>query len=304
MYVCECGKQFKSLNALNGHKSHCLTILGYDRWYVRNVTQMKQMSQKGCTKVKDETLLRKEEKLTKWISEQHTCEKCGKVMTEKYGSGRFCSRACANSRSRTEDTKIKIRESCLNTLKNKDIADSKFLKGRTFSGYYKDIYCASGYELIFILYCEEHNIKVTRCPYKFNYTYNGKNKVYLPDLYLPESNTIVELKGRGIYYNEQEVKLKCEAVKNSTFNFKIIYDDEFLTVYFEWAKSFYNFTKYSYKDFCISKYKNTDFNKLSKKHLPRTKNYIFINNGIKNTCVPKDKAADFLNSGWNLGMLK
>ena len=36
------------------------------------------------------------EKLRVWISEHHCCEICGKVMTEKYGSGRFCSKQCAN----------------------------------------------------------------------------------------------------------------------------------------------------------------------------------------------------------------
>lgn len=29
--------------------------------------------------------------------ENYYCEKCGKLVTEKYGSGRFCSRQCANS---------------------------------------------------------------------------------------------------------------------------------------------------------------------------------------------------------------
>ena len=37
-------------------------------------------------------------------------------MTEKYGSGRFCSRACANSRTHDEETKQKISESVLRTF--------------------------------------------------------------------------------------------------------------------------------------------------------------------------------------------
>lgn len=39
---------------------------------------------------------------------EYICEKCGKLVTEKYGSGRFCSRACANSRNLTEEQKKHI----------------------------------------------------------------------------------------------------------------------------------------------------------------------------------------------------
>lgn len=38
----------------------------------------------------------------------YKCEKCGKEVFEKFGSGRFCSRACANSRVYTDEIKEKI----------------------------------------------------------------------------------------------------------------------------------------------------------------------------------------------------
>ena len=40
----------------------------------------------------------------------YICERCGKVVedTEKFGSGRFCSRACANARERSAEVKEKI----------------------------------------------------------------------------------------------------------------------------------------------------------------------------------------------------
>ena len=40
----------------------------------------------------------------------YTCEKCGKVTEEKFGSGRFCSRACANARTHSAETKERIRQ--------------------------------------------------------------------------------------------------------------------------------------------------------------------------------------------------
>ena len=36
------------------------------------------------------------------------CEKCGKEHDGSFGSGRFCSRACANSRIKTEETRKKV----------------------------------------------------------------------------------------------------------------------------------------------------------------------------------------------------
>lgn len=39
------------------------------------------------------------------------CEKCGKPVYERIGIGRFCSRSCANSRIKSEETKKKISDS-------------------------------------------------------------------------------------------------------------------------------------------------------------------------------------------------
>lgn len=50
--------------------------------------------------------------MQKWIQDKHTCEKCGKVMAEYYGTGRFCSRSCANTRAHSDETKKKIGKSC------------------------------------------------------------------------------------------------------------------------------------------------------------------------------------------------
>ena len=45
----------------------------------------------------------------------YICEKCGKQVTEKYGSGRFCSRQCANSRTFSEESRQKKRAAVINT---------------------------------------------------------------------------------------------------------------------------------------------------------------------------------------------
>lgn len=113
IYTCECGKKFNSVSALGGHQSHCKThnIIKYGELDTLNnnesIRQTKAQEVKGLNK----TVVRNA-KTTQWISEQHVCEKCGKVMTEKFGSGRFCSRACANSRSHlSSEERTRISES-------------------------------------------------------------------------------------------------------------------------------------------------------------------------------------------------
>ena len=54
---------------------------------------------------------------TVWSSKEHYCERCGKLMLKKFGSGRFCSRACANLREHSEETKQKIAKAITGTTK-------------------------------------------------------------------------------------------------------------------------------------------------------------------------------------------
>lgn len=46
----------------------------------------------------------------KHIKRTGICEKCGEAHDGSYGIGRFCSKACANSREHSEETKEKISE--------------------------------------------------------------------------------------------------------------------------------------------------------------------------------------------------
>lgn len=109
-YTCECGKIFTNPQAFNGHKSHCKlhNQLKYGSTDVlENYEQQRRQSLSKTTRTKYEKLKRQD--LDKWLSEQHKCETCGKVMTEYYGSGRFCSQACANTRKHSNETKEKLR---------------------------------------------------------------------------------------------------------------------------------------------------------------------------------------------------
>ena len=112
-YRCICGKVFDNPQKFNGHKSNCkehiLNKYGdqSSQYFEYQLSRCKQ----GGKTTSHILINRKQEKIDQWISEQHTCEKCGKVMTEKYGSGRFCSRSCANSHNKSEEEKQIVSQS-------------------------------------------------------------------------------------------------------------------------------------------------------------------------------------------------
>lgn len=142
-YKCICGKIFDSPNKFNAHKSHCREHLGEEKYLQRNYVQMKAMSKLGNEKKKKQSLENKSSKDKQWLLENHYCEHCGKLMTEKYGSGRFCCRQCANSRIRPAELRNRVRESLIKTVENKSNKDENVLHSKCISGYYNNIYCSS-----------------------------------------------------------------------------------------------------------------------------------------------------------------
>lgn len=104
-YICECGKVFASSQEYGGHCTHCSEHLKnrglFDKSYHNPLVKEKIKIQNISDKTKQ------------WVSEKHTCEKCGRVMIEKFGAGRFCSRSCANGKQHKKETKQKIRNSLL-----------------------------------------------------------------------------------------------------------------------------------------------------------------------------------------------
>lgn len=74
--------------------------------------------------------------------------------------------------------------------------------GNNKRGYYKDYWCDSSWELAYVIYCEDHNIEVVRNTKYFPYIFNGKERSYFPDFWLPQFDTYVEVKG---YMNERSL---------------------------------------------------------------------------------------------------
>lgn len=108
-YICECGKEYTNSQAFNGHKSHCkihFEAVGKDINKSNNYNP--EVQAKAHATVSKNNAAKRQRQLEQWIAEQHECERCGKIMTEKFASGRFCSKTCANTRDCSPETREKL----------------------------------------------------------------------------------------------------------------------------------------------------------------------------------------------------
>lgn len=79
--------------------------------------------------------------------------------------------------------------------------------GRGKCGWYKGFYCRSTYELVYVIYNIDHNIKFYPCKRVYTYIWNNENRKYFPDFEL-EDGTIIEVKG----YSNKQTLAKLQAV--------------------------------------------------------------------------------------------
>ena len=208
------------------------------------------------------------------------CEKCHSKHDGKYGTGRFCSRKCANSRTFSDESKLKkslaakgkpspfkgivrvvkelkvvgICEYCNNPIEKYSKAPKKYhvecyrkcsggyRRGSGFgkSGWYGDIWCDSSYELAWVIYQTDHNLSFERNRIEYEYVWNGVNKKYIPDFI--QNENIIEIKG---YFNEQTYA-KIEAVPNliilTKSDLKFIFDYVIKTYGKDFIKMYNNYT--------------------------------------------------------------
>jgi endogenous inhibitor of DNA gyrase (YacG/DUF329 family) len=149
---------------------------------------------------------------------ERKCPACGTVMRlEPSKSHRiFCSRKCFLS-----DKDF--------LFKNKPSGGVRDGSGTGNSGKYKGFYCASTYELAYLIYCLDNSVTIKRNKEGFPYQWNGKTHLYYPDFIV--NGEYVEIKG----YNTPQF----EAKKNSLpFPLKVLYKKD-LVFAFDHVKNKY-----------------------------------------------------------------
>jgi hypothetical protein len=173
-----------------------------------------------------------------------TCKKCSNEFEPSKGLVSYCSLKCRNSRTFSEEAKLKkskankgnvpwntgnfsktIVSKCLycgNDIVHWVSTTKKYHaecwkqcaggnrkgSGRGKHGWYKGIWCDSSYELAWVIYQLDHNISFTRNTQSYEYTFNGKQYQYYPDFI--QNGKIIEIKG---YVNEQTLE-KIKSVPN------------------------------------------------------------------------------------------
>lgn len=95
MEKCTCGREFETKAQLRGHQSHCRGYLGEEKYQERQEIQKKATSimNENRTRVAEE---KHQKELEEWYSQPRYCEYCGKLMKERYATGRFCNHSCSS----------------------------------------------------------------------------------------------------------------------------------------------------------------------------------------------------------------
>ncbi len=112
--------------------------------------------------------------------------------------------------------------------------------GHGKKGYYKNIWCDSSWELAYVIYNLEHNIKFERNKQFFNYEYKGKTRKYYPDFKLDDKN-FVEIKGFKTELDKVKfeqfpknltlIVLEANDLKEILFYVKEKYGNDFIKLY-------------------------------------------------------------------------
>ena len=142
------------------------------------------------------------------IDEEFTCQYCGELGTDK--------RRNKNRRYHAECW-LKIS------------GGLKEGSSRGKHGWYKGYWCDSSYELAFVIYCLEHDIKIERNKKYFEYIYDGKKYKYFPDFRV--NGVLTEIKN----FRSELTDIKLKSVDEKI---DIIYKDT-IKPYLEYVKNKY-----------------------------------------------------------------
>ncbi len=174
---CFCEKTFQSVNALTQHELRCS----------KNPNR-KDYCKAGFNLEGNATIKRGETKET-----SARLRRQGETLHRLYEEGKRISATKGKpgtflGKHHTKEQIDKMMETYHSTLTSR--------KSRYKFGVYKDVYCDSGWELAFLIYCFDRNIDVKRCSESFEYYNPVKHKMcrYYPDFIIED--TYYEIKGQ------------------------------------------------------------------------------------------------------------
>lgn len=155
------------------------------------------------------------------------CPICNKEFYNK--KHKYCSKECSDiGRSQNLSKALK------NNPKVGGLRQNAYKKYK--SGWYHGIHCDSSWELAFIIYCEEHNIKVQRNNQYLTYIFEDKEYKYYPDFII--DNQLYEIKGyeskQAIAKHEQHPEVVyLDKIKMKPYIDYIVnkYGDDYIKLY-------------------------------------------------------------------------
>jgi len=148
-------------------------------------------------------------------------KKGAETLKNKYDSGELIHPR--KGKALTEEHKEKLRKNF-----NKNISKNI---GRGKKGWYKGYWCDSSWELAYVIYNLEHNIKFERNKKGFDYMFENRVHKYYPDFIL-EDGTYVEIKGYLSIKDKEKIKQFKEKI--------IIIDKQNMSVYLDYTINKYN----------------------------------------------------------------
>lgn len=173
-----CNKLFKNKNSLAQHECRCKLNPNKIRVvsnFIDYNSLHKESWNKGLTKETDERVRKNAEAI-------HNSYVSGKSKALKGIKNPSCRPEIKEKISRT------IMEKSKQGLWHTSLAKNMHIN-------YNGIDLHGKWELGYAKYLDLNNIKWERCKRRFSYIFEGKERYYTPDFYLPESETYVEVKG-------------------------------------------------------------------------------------------------------------
>ena len=151
-----------------------------------------------------------------------------KQLIEDKGSIGYCGRKGACNSMASVETRKKLSKSMRNVYAKKEPRTHQY---KTKSGYYKNIWCDSSWELAYLVYCLDHNFDISRTNDRFSYTYRDRVHSYFPDFYREDLDTYIEIKG---YITDKDKSKFLQFPKNLE-----IIDSSKITEYYDYAVTKY-----------------------------------------------------------------